>query len=548
MVASQKYTYGYFFLWLNNPAVSKNRCVNINSNTINERKIMIYCTYIIQGSHMLFNSIQFLIFFPIVCLVYFAVPKKIKWIWLLLASYYFYMCWNPKYALLMFTSTFITWLSGIFIEHFSHNENKKLADRKKKLAVALSFISNLAILFMFKYFNFAVDTINTLFARMSIAPLSPSFDVILPVGISFYTFQALSYTMDVYRNDIPCEKNLFRYMLFVSFFPQLVAGPIERSKNLLHQLKTPLPFSCKRVKSGLLLMLWGFFQKLVIADRAAFLVNTVYNNYSEYGGVELILATVLFALQIYCDFSSYTDIAKGAAEVMGFHLMDNFNRPYFSRSIAEFWRNWHISLSGWFKDYLYIPLGGNRKGKLRKYINIMIVFISSGLWHGASMTFVVWGFLHGIYQIIGDATAPLRDMLLSFFKIDKNTHAHRLVQRLITFALVCFGWIFFRANSLSDARGIINKILFDFNPWCLTDGGILKLGFDTAQWLVTLCGTLVLFAVSCGHTYKVRFRENILSSNIFVRYTVAMVMIFTVLIFGIYGPGYDASQFIYFQF
>lgn len=497
---------------------------------------------------MLFNSIQFLIFFPIVCLVYFAVPHKIRWIWLLITSYYFYMCWNPKYALLMFASTLITWLSGIFIDKFGHIPNEKKSARLKKATVAVSFVSNLSILFMFKYFGFAVDTVNALLSRFNLGIITPGFDLVLPVGISFYTFQALGYTMDVYRKDIPSEKNLFRYMLFVSFFPQLVAGPIERSKNLIHQLRERHHFDTRRVKSGLLLMLWGFFQKLVIADRAAIAVNTVYNNYANYGAVELIIATVLFAFQIYCDFSSYTDIAKGAAEVMGFSLMDNFRRPYFSRSIAEFWRNWHISLSGWFKDYLYIPLGGNRRGKIRKYINIMIVFLASGLWHGANMTFVIWGFLHGMYQIIGDASKNVRQKLMKCLGIDENTHSHRFFQRLITFSLVCFGWIFFRANSISDAFNIIGRMFSDFNPWILTDGGVLAFGLDGSQWFVLLTACMILFAVSCFRSRGISIRTNILSENIYVRWIIYFVILFTVLVFGIYGPGYNESQFIYFQF
>ncbi len=497
---------------------------------------------------MLFNSVQFLIFFPVVCLIYYAIPKKIRWIWLLLASYYFYMCWNPKYALLMLTSTVITWLSGVFIDRFGRIENEQKSKRLKNATVAVSFISNLTILFMFKYFNFAVDTLNRVLSHFDIALITPGFDVILPVGISFYTFQALGYTMDVYRKDIPSEKNLFRYMLFVSFFPQLVAGPIERSKNLLHQLREYHSFDKSDVKNGLLLMLWGFFQKLVIADRAAIAVNAVYNNYTDFGAIELIIATILFAIQIYCDFSSYTDIAKGAAQVMGIRLMDNFRRPYFSRSIAEFWRNWHISLSGWFRDYLYIPLGGNRHGKIRKYINIMIVFLASGLWHGANMTFVVWGFLHGIYQIIGDATKNIRLKLMGLFSVNEKSHSHRFVQRIITFTLVCFGWIFFRANSLSDSLNIIKKIFSGLNPWILTNGGLLGFGFDGYQWFVFAAAVLVLFSVSCFHYYNVCIREKILSENIFIRWIIYFTMIFTVLIFGIYGPGYDESQFIYFQF
>ena len=500
---------------------------------------------------MLFNSVQFLLFFPVVSLIYFAIPHKIKWIWLLLASYYFYMCWNPKYALLMFTSTFITWLSGIAIGKCIEKESvypPKKIKMLKNITVAVSFISNLSILFFFKYFDFAIDNINHVLSSLNLQLLNPSFDVILPVGISFYTFQALGYTMDVYREELPPEKNLFRYMLFVSFFPQLVAGPIERSTNLLHQLKEKHKFNLDNVKNGLLLMFWGYFQKLVIADRAAIAVNSVYNNYTEFGGVEIAIATVLFALQIYCDFSSYTDIARGAAQVMGFKLMDNFQQPYFSRSIAEFWRKWHISLSGWFKDYLYIPLGGNKKGKIRKYFNIMIVFLTSGLWHGASWNFVIWGALHGAYQIAGDATKTLRERICSVLSIKRTSHAHHFFQRVVTFILVCFGWIFFRANSMDDAVNMIKTLFTNWNPWILTDGSLFAIGLDGYQIFVVLASVLVLFSVSCVHYYGRNLRSAIMGTNIFARWTIIFVMIFAILIFGIYGPGYDESQFIYFQF
>jgi len=342
---------------------------------------------------MLFNSIDFLIFFPIVTIAYFLIPHRFRYLWLLFASYYFYMCWNPKYALLMATSTVITWASGILIDRANNKKNKTEQEKtkEKKLWVALSFISNLAILFFFKYFDFALANVNAVLAQFNFELIQPAFDVVLPVGISFYTFQALSYTVDIYRKEIYAEKNILKYALFVSFFPQLVAGPIERSKNLLVQFNKEHHFDYKRVKNGLLLMLWGFFMKLVIADRVAMVVDQVYNNYTQYAGFEIAIATVFFAIQIYCDFGSYSNIAIGAAQVMGFTLMENFRQPYFSKSVAEFWRRWHISLSSWFRDYLYIPLGGNRKGKVRKYINLMIVFLTSGLWHGASWHFVVWG-------------------------------------------------------------------------------------------------------------------------------------------------------------
>jgi D-alanyl-lipoteichoic acid acyltransferase DltB (MBOAT superfamily) len=325
---------------------------------------------------MLFNSIEFLIFFPIVVVVYFIIPDKIKHLWLLIASYYFYMCWNAKYALLILASTIVTYISGILLDKV---KNQTLL---KKSVVTASFVINLGILFYFKYINFMLVIFTRIFAKLHIQLNTPVFDIILPVGISFYTFQALSYTMDVYRGEIKAEKNFFRYALFVSFFPQLVAGPIERSKNLLKQLSVPQKFSFENMREGLLLMMWGYYLKLVLADRIAIFVDTVYGDYKTYPGMYLIIATMLFAVQIYCDFAGYSTIAMGAAKVLGVELMENFNAPYLSTSVAEFWRKWHISLTSWFKDYLYIPLGGSRKGKLRKYLNKMIVFLVSGLWHG----------------------------------------------------------------------------------------------------------------------------------------------------------------------
>lgn len=341
---------------------------------------------------MLFNSIQFLIFFPIVILIYFVIPCKVRNYWLLIASYYFYMCWNAKYALLIFFSTVVTYLSGLFIERIkrsSRDVSWKL--KAKKLTVALSFILNLMVLFYFKYFNFFVDILLKAFRYMHVELNLPTFDILLPVGISFYTFQALSYTMDVYRDEIYAEENFFQYALFVSFFPQLVAGPIERSKNLLKQLAEPKKFNFECAKEGFILMLWGFFLKIVIADRIALFVDIVYADYKVYAGWYLIVATLLFAIQIYCDFYGYSVIAQGTAKIIGIDLMENFDAPYISTSVAEFWRKWHISLTSWFKDYLYIPLGGSKKGKLRKYLNKMIVFLISGLWHGAEFSFVIWG-------------------------------------------------------------------------------------------------------------------------------------------------------------
>lgn len=337
---------------------------------------------------MVFNSIHFMIFFPIVVLGYFIITQKYRWIWLLAASLYFYMSWNPKFVILILTTIIITYLSGIGISK-ADKEGKLL---KKKMFAVFSVLSNLTILFFFKYFDFVVDSINYLLGMMNVKLLTPSFDVLLPVGISFYTFQALSYTIDVYRKEnFRVERHLGRYALFVTFFPQLVAGPIERSENLISQFYEEHYFDYQRVKSGLLLMLWGLFEKIVIADRTAIIVNQVYNNLNQYTGFEIVVATIFFAIQVYCDFCGYSDIAIGAARVMGFHLMTNFRQPYFSQSIKEFWRRWHISLSSWLRDYVYIPLGGSRCSRVKKYRNLMITFLVSGLWHGANWTYVVWG-------------------------------------------------------------------------------------------------------------------------------------------------------------
>lgn len=486
---------------------------------------------------MLFNSLRFLIFFPIVTLVYFLIPQKIKYLWLLFASYYFYMSWNPKYAVLIFISTAITFLSGIFIE-------RGKTEIAKKWTVFGSFTLNLGILFVFKYFYFALQNVNALRQIANLPLYTPKVDIILPVGISFYTFQALSYTVDVYRGDVKPERNFLKYALFVSFFPQLVAGPIERSKNLLYQVNAEHRFDYLRVRKGLFIMLWGFFLKLVIADRAAILANAVYDDISAFTGAQITLATVCFAIQIYCDFASYSTIAIGAAEVMGFNLMQNFKRPYFATSIADFWHRWHISLSSWFRDYLYIPLGGNRKGILRKYMNIMIVFLTSGLWHGASWHFVIWGAIHGVYQIIGDMTKNVRQKLREILGIKDGKFIHVFFKRVVTFVLVCFSWIFFRSADLGEAAKAIKSIFTNFN----LENLITKVGVDFANIIVLLSAVLVLVFVSIWTEKDEKAVEKEEKAIFPIRWAVYLILLFAVLIFGIYGPEFEASQFIYFQF
>lgn len=502
---------------------------------------------------MTFNSVEFLIFFPIVVLVYFVIPQRVKYIWLLISSYYFYMSWNPKYAVLIALSTVLTWISGIMIDAVDrrYRKRKRKCNLYRKWCVAGCVILNLGILGFFKYYHFIVDNITSVLGRVGIGVQIPVFDVLLPVGISFYTFQALSYTIDVYRREIPPEKNLLKYALFVSFFPQLVAGPIERSKNLIRQIHEPHYFDGERVIRGLLLMMWGFFKKLVIADRAAILVTAVYDNYVNYTGLQIAVATVVFAVQIYCDFSGYSDIAIGAAQVMGFELMENFDSPYFATSVSEFWRRWHISLTTWLRDYVYIPLGGNRGGKWKKYRNIMVTFGLSGLWHGASWNYVAWGCLNGFYQIIGDITGNMRCRIQRFFKIDTKCWSFRLGQGIVTFLLVDFSWLFFRAVSLKTALHMILHSIRNFGPVSMLDTskifGINTLALDEKDFFVLVLAVIVLGIFDVVKE-KVNIRTWILSQNMIFRYVLYYVIIFTILIFGIYGPEFDASTFIYFQF
>ena len=382
--------------------------------------------------------------------------------------------------------------------------------------------------------------------------MEKSLDLLLPVGISFYTFQALGYSIDVYRGDVKAEKNLLKYALFVSFFPQLVAGPIERSKNLLTQVNCVEYFrlwNYERITNGAVIMLWGFFQKMVIADRAAILVDKVYGEYWIYGTIELIFATILFAFQIYCDFSGYSMIAVGAARIMGFELMENFNAPYYSKSIKEFWRRWHISLSSWFRDYIYIPLGGNRVSRLKGYGNLMVTFLISGLWHGANWSYVAWGGVHGVYQIVGSLVAPIRDRLESRLSMKKESMSYKLGQVIVTFILVDFAWIFFRADRFLDSISIISQIFTRWNPWILFDGSLYSLGLDIAEMHILVVSILMLLLVD-----MVRYRtgkiitEYLKEQCLWFRWLTIIALFWGVTIYGVYGSGFSAVSFIYFQF
>lgn len=494
---------------------------------------------------MLFNSIDFLIFFPIVTTLYFVFPHKIRNYWLLVASYFFYMCWNPKYILLLMTSTFITYLSGIVMEKIKQSDREESKKVKlKNLTVAASFVLNIGMLFYFKYINFALDVITDILGLFHISVSVPVFDVVLPVGISFYIFQALSYTMDVYRDEIYAEKNIFRYALFVSFFPQLVAGPIERSKNLLKQLAKTNNFDYNNGRTGLLMMLWGYFIKVVMADRLAVLVDTVYNDVSAYHGMELIVANLFFTIQIYCDFMGYSIIAKGAAKYLGYELMSNFEMPYFSTSIKEFWRRWHISLSSWLRDYLYIPLGGNRKGTVRKYFNLLLTFFVSGLWHGANITFVVWGMFHGLCQVIEDIFRMIFGKISDRIKNAAAARAWKGLNVFKTFILAAIGWVFFRASNISQAIEVLKASMKLDNVSSVLTGGIFNLGIDKMGLIMLGIAVLLLLVVSLMRENKINPIEWISKRHFVVRYA-AYWLIVVLIIFSLDLTG---KEFIYFQF
>ncbi len=479
---------------------------------------------------MLFNSIHFAFFFPLVVVILFLLPFRFRWAWLLLASYFFYGCWKVEYLALIWVSTLVDYLVALALGRVE-------APGGRRLLLCISLVVNLGMLFVFKYFNFFIESAQAVAAQMGIEGGFRYVELLLPVGISFYTFQTLSYTIDVYRRRCAPEKHLGYFALYVSFFPQLVAGPIERSTHLLPQFFKAHSCDYHRITSGLKLMLWGFFKKLVIADRLALYVNEVYGHPGDYHGLPVVLATYFFAFQIFCDFSGYSDIAIGAARVMGYDLMANFRRPYYSKSIAEFWGRWHISLSTWFRDYLYIPLGGNRGGELRFLRNLILVFLISGLWHGAAWHFVVWGALHALYMILSIQTRPLRAACVQWMGLSRHWKLHRWVRVLITFHLVLFAWVFFRADTVSDAWILLGSMLQP-GGWQL---GVE--GFGLYELLVAAGAVGVMEAVH----FMQRGRPILpwlAAQPLWLRWTIYNVLILMILCCGVFNH----HQFIYFQF
>lgn len=476
---------------------------------------------------MLFNSFHFFFFFIIVTAVYFFIQHKSRWAWLLLASCYFYMAFVPAYILILAFTIIVDYYAGIFIE--------KTTGKKRKTYLILSLITNIGILCFFKYFNFFNDNLTSLLGFVNVQNPVPALNILLPIGLSFHTFQAMSYTIEVYRGNQRAEKHFGIYALYVMFYPQLVAGPIERPQNLLHQFREKHSFDIDRLSAGVKLMVWGLFKKLVIADRLAIYVNNTYNYYDQSSGIALLIATFFFSFQVYCDFSGYSDIAIGAAKVMGYDLMANFRRPNFSQSTAEFWKRWHISLSTWFKDYLYFPLGGNKVAKKRRYLNLMIVFLISGLWHGANWTFVIWGALNGLFIVFAIVTKEAREKIWGLTRIPTMPKLNIGINIITTFTLITFSRIFFRSETLDQSVAVIKKI-FTFSGSIANESvTMLAYSFFAIAFLIIAEFQMEFFPGKFSIANHKFF---------FVRNCYYAILILLILLVGVY----DGGQFIYFQF
>lgn len=497
---------------------------------------------------MQFISIYFVLFFIISLIGYYTFPKKYQYVFILICNCVFYISWisDIRDIFILLTVIIATWVGGGYF-------SLERCDTTKKSRIVLLFTLLFSLLFLiyFKYFAFILDNLNQINIIFGKRKIVSRHAIIAPIGISFFTFQALGYFIDVYQKKIMPEKNIFRYAAFVSFFPVITSGPISRADSLLVQMQDENGkcFSFDNVCRGAVIALYGAFIKLTIADRLAILSDTVFSNYKSYGGFILFFASVCYTLQIYCDFSSYSLMAVGISRMMGYNVPENFSAPYFAESIQEFWRRWHISLSTWFRDYVYIPLGGNRCSKFRKNINLLITFLVSGLWHGANWTFIFWGFLHGLYQITGNALKPLRNYVVRKWNINTQCFSFHFWKKLFVFNCVSIAWIFFRSNTIADAFSYIGRIVTRPAVWDMFNGKIYQLGLDTLQ-IDILTLSLFLFIVLDYRKYKhdddidvLLFRQNYLFQCLFL----CGLFLFT-FVFGMYGPDFNAQDFIYFRF
>lgn len=477
---------------------------------------------------MQFNSLTFLAFFPITAFIYFVIPNKIKNYWLFLVNYIFYAYWNVKLALLLFVVTTFSYCVALLIDK-----------KNKKILYPIALCVLLLILFVYKYLNYTIVSISNVIRMFGIDTTFNSLDLIMPLGISFYIFTIIGYVVDVYKGKIKAEKNYIKYSIYVTFFLKIAQGPIEKAESFIKQLDDDHSFKWNSFFDGLLLGIWGYFLKIVLADRIGLFVDTIFGDIETYNGMYLLVAIILFSIQIYADFYGYSCIASGTSEIMGFKLIENFKQPYLSNSIAEFWRGWHISLTNWFKEYVYIPLGGNRKGKLRKYLNKVMVFTLSGLWHGASMSYVVWGAINGIYQVIEE----------NIFDTNKNKERKLKPFRVVlTFVLITFSWIFFRSGTMETSIQVIKSIANAKNMNIMFDGSLFNCGLDKNNFILMMLCILLLIIVDIINFKSINIRKYIFRQKDSIKIMIIVISILFLLLFGLYGPKFNKATFIYFNY
>lgn len=490
---------------------------------------------------MLFNSVDFLVFFPLVTAGYYLLHPRFRWMWILLASCYFYMVFRPVYILILAFTIVVDYAAGLKIE--------RSEGQSRRFWLIASIVANVGVLAIFKYYNFLNHTAHDLAIPLGVNWSIPDLSMLLPIGLSFHTFQSLSYTIEVYRRNQPAERHLGIFALYVMFYPQLVAGPIERPQNILHQFHQWHRYDTTNVRQGLLLMGWGLLKKVAVADRLSPFVDTVYDSPAGWPGISYIIATFFFAIQIYCDFSGYSDVALGSAQVMGFKLMKNFDMPYFSTSVGEFWRRWHISLSTWFRDYVYIPLGGSRSPGVRRYVNLLVTFLVSGLWHGASWTYVIWGGLNGLYlvfeQVTGWVPSTQKDRATT-----RSGILRQVIGGIVTFTAISFAWIFFRAKNLSEALLVVNGLGRDLLtlPSHLNDLGYIRanvmLHRPTKEFFTAIV-CIVALTVAEAALRRAGGLNRLLELPRPTRWAVYYATMIGIVIFGAFN---SVRQFIYFQF
>ena len=481
---------------------------------------------------MLFNSVEYFVFLPIVVIVFFITPVRARWAWLLAASWYFYGSWSARYLALFIANTAVAYLAGLALG--------RVEARGPRKAIAIGAVGLLlGTLFAFKYLDFVLSSLSSVLRLLGAGVALPIVKLTLPVGVSFYTFQAIAYVVDVHQRHVPVERHPGVFALYKAFFAQLVAGPIERPHRLLPQLNRPTRLEYQRIATGASLIVWGMFKKVVIADRLAIYVDDVYDHPGQYHGLPIIVATYLFAFQIYCDFSGYSDIAIGSARCFGYDLMQNFDRPYLARTTREFWSRWHISLSSWFRDYVYIPLGGNRVSPWRNQLNLLLVFLLSGLWHGAAWTFVAWGALHGFYLLFGLWTAGLRGRLASVLGLARVPRLHAWFGRTVVFHLVTFAWLFFRAKGFGTAWTLIK----DAGRIEIKPGALLVHSMGAYELGIGVAALLYLWAVHLWQT-GANTADFLATRRLPVRWGLHYAMLAAILLFG----EFNLTEFIYFQF